>query len=266
MAKRGGTCYCIGGVVMNIRKRFLSVPVYLFVLALAGVSFLKSDELGRVPGKAVVRTVHGRATCPLDGKSHDLKANMELEAGVTITAGPNSYAYLNVNGTTSSVRVAADTTLVLKTMDRIGPREDGDTQTMLVLQVGSLLGHVSKDSANSKYEITTPCGVAEIHGADWNVAVTQLGDGQYEATFEAVKGKVVASGPVNSIMQTKTLKDGETWTVGRDVAPVERRLLQRQLDQIHFLTGATGTPGVGFGGPPPGQAPAAGAVPPGPRR
>jgi hypothetical protein len=191
---------------------------------------------------------------------------MVLAAGVTITTGPDSYVYLDVNGTTSSMRVSADTTLVLKTMDRVGPRHEGDTETMLDLQVGSILGHVPKLSANSRYEITTVCGVAGIRGAaDWNVIVTQLGNGQYEATCEAVKGAVVASAPVSSVIRTKTLHSGEAWTIGlEDAVPVQKQLLHKQLKPIKLMIEAAGTPGAGFGGPQPGQAPAAGAVPPAP--
>jgi len=209
-----------------------------------------------VPGKAAARTVHGHATCSFEGKSRDLKVNMVLEAGATIATGPDSYVYLNVNGMTSSIRLSADTTLILKTMDRIGPRHEGDTETMLVLQVGSVLGHVPKLSANSKYEITTPCGVAGVRGTDWSVEVTQPAKGQYEATFEAVQGTIVASSPINSVMQTKSLNSGETWTVGREVVPVKT-----QLDQINLMMSTAGTPRAGFGGPVPGQAPA-GAMPP----
>ena len=190
---------------------------------------------------------------------------MTWEAGVTITTGPDSYVYLNVNGMASSVRVAADTTLVLKTLDRVGPRRDGDTETMLVLQNGSVLGHLPKVSENSKYEITTPCGVAGIRGTDWSVVVTQVGNSQYEATFQSVQGAVVASAPVSGVMQTKTLNSGEAWTVGGDVVAVQKQLLRKQLDQINEMI-TVATPPPGLGGPPPGQAPAAGAFGPGPRR
>jgi hypothetical protein len=172
--------------------------------------------------------------------------------------------YLNVNGLTSSVRVAGETTLALKSMDRVGSRHQGVTETMLVLQVGSLLCHVSKLPADAKYEISTPCGVAGIRGTDGSVTVTQIGNGQYEATFQAVQGDMVASAPVASAVETKTLNSGEAWTVGRDVVPVQKEILRKQREQIRQLLTLDGATTLGFGGPPPGQAPAAGAV--GPRR
>jgi len=258
-------------------QRLPTVVAHLLVFALAGVSTLKSDEAGRVPGSALVRTVHGQASYSFEGKSHDLRTNMALEAGVTITTGPDSYVYLNVNGVASIVRVSADTTLVLDKMDCIGPQNQGDTETMLRLQAGSALGHVTKFSANSRYEITTFCGVAGMRGAaDWNLSVTQLGQGLYETTFEAVQGTLDAVLPVVSVIRMKTLHGGEAWTVGRDVGdvvPVQRQLLRWQLDQTKLMIADAGRDNGGSigstnivqpfdNGPVPGQAPTSGAVPP----
>jgi hypothetical protein len=258
-------------------KRFQTIAAYFLVLALVGVSSLKSAEPGRMLGKAVVRTVHGTAQYSFGGVTSDLKPGMKLDAGVTVITGPDSYVYLSVNGSMSAVRVSADTTLILEKMDRIGPGRDGDTETMLNLQAGTILGQVQKVSANSRYEITTPHGVAGIRGTDWNVAVTALANGQYEVTFEAVQGTLVASAVVNGNLTTKTLNGGESWTVGGDVIPVQIQLLQWQLDQINLMinevsSGATPTPApIGQpiiqpfdGGPEPGQAPASGASPPTP--
>jgi hypothetical protein len=120
--------------------------------------------------------------------------------------------------------------------------------------------------------------VAGIRGTDWSVTVTALANGQYEVTFQAVQGTMVASAVVNGALQTKTLNGGESWTVGGDVIPVQMQLLQWQLDQINLMinqiaSGITpsATP-LGIvriiqpfnGDPEPGQAPASGAVPPTP--
>ncbi len=251
---------------MNAIRRFPGVAASLLFFALAGVFTVRADEPRRVPAKAVVRVVHGHATCSSDGKSSDLKAAMALEPGATITTGPDSYVYLNVNGLTSAVRVAAETTLVLQSLDRIGSRLEGVTETMLMLEVGSLLCHVSKLPGDSKFEISTPCGVAAIRGTDGSVTVTQIGNGRYEATFQAVQGPMVASAPVASPSQTKTLNSGEAWTVGGEVVQVQKETLRKQKDQIRRMLKFDDATTLGLGGPQPGQAPAAGAVPPGPRR
>ena len=183
-----------------------------------------------MPGKIFVRAVHGQATYSREGTSHDLKANTTLDAGVTITTGPDSYVYVDVNGTTSSVRIAAETILALKTVDRVGPRREGKTETMLVLQVGSVLGRVPKLPANSKYEITTPCGVAGVRGTDWSVVVTQLGASQYgllsspcrahwwlrrppRAARKPERSRVARLGPsVAMLSQSKEKCCGGNWT------------------------------------------------------
>jgi hypothetical protein len=257
-------------------KRFQTIAAYLMVLALAVASSLRAAEPGRIQGHATVRTVHGVATYSFGGVTKDLKPGMMLDPGVTVNTGADSYVYLNINGSMSAVRVSAETTLVLEKMDRIGGRE-GDTETMLNIQAGSILGQVQKVGANSRYEITTPHGVAGIRGTDWSVNVTSLANGQYEVTFESVQGTLVASAVVNGALQTKTLNGGESWIVGGDVVPVQIQLLQWQLDQINLMITdiANGvTPAVSplgqviiqpfNGGPEPGQAPASGAVPPTP--
>jgi FecR protein len=258
-------------------KRVQTIAAYLMVLAVAIVSSLKAAEPGRIQGHATVRTVHGTASFSFGGQSQVLKPGMMLDPGVTITTGPDSYIYLNINGSMSAVRVSADTTLILEKMDRIGSGREGDTETMLNIQAGSILGQVQKVGANSRYEITTPHGVAGIRGTDWSVVVTALANGQFEVTFESVQGTLVASAVVNGALQTKTLNGGESWTVGADVVPVQIQLLQWQLDQINLMiseitagiTPAVSPLGVVIiqpfnGGPEPGQAPASGAVPPTP--
>jgi len=77
---------------------------------------------------------------------------MELAAGTTITTGPDSSAYLSINGRLSDVRLQGDTTLVISKMD--------SNETILELKAGSILGQVEKLPPNYKYEIKTLHGVA----------------------------------------------------------------------------------------------------------
>ena len=208
-------------------KRLVTIAAYLMVLVLAGVSSLKSAEPGKIPGKATVRTVVGPATYTKAGGGSDkLKANQVLEAGDSITTGPDAYVYLSVNGVTSAVRIGAETTLVLKTMENTGPGREGTTDTSLDLKIGTIQGQVKKVTGDSKYEISTPHGVAGIRGTDFSVEVTANGNGTYTVTFISISGTVVASAVVNGQLQTKTLSGGESWTVGGDVVPVPVQILQ----------------------------------------
>ena len=158
-----------GELLTNFMKRIQTIAAYLVVLALAGVSSLKSAEPGRVVGKALVRSISGRANYTDNGTTQPLKVNMELGPGVVITTGPNSYVFLNINGLLSTVRVAANTTIGISEMSRVGSDRDGDTDTMLDLRLGEALGQVKKLTRNSQYQIKTPHGIAGIRGTDWDV-------------------------------------------------------------------------------------------------
>jgi len=196
-------------------KRFQNLLVYLAVLALSGAVTVKSVEPGKTPAQATVRSVTGTVTYSVNGGAEKtLKANMVLDAGATIMTGPDSDAYLSINGVSSAVHVQANTTLAIPTMDKIGAGRQGDTDTQLDLKVGTILGQVKKVAANSTYEIKTPHGVAGIRGTDFNVSVTALANGGYTVTFSCVQGTVLVSGinPQTGVVQTVTLQAGQSCT------------------------------------------------------
>jgi hypothetical protein len=231
-------------------KRLQIAAAYLLVLALVGVSSLKSAEPGKSPGHALVRTVKGTATYTTPGgASNPLTVNTELSVGDKITTGPDSFVYLSVNGLSSAVRIASDTTLVLDKMERIGTSREGGRDTMLNLRIGSIVGQVRKVSAESRYEIMTPHGVAGIRGTDFAVDVVSDGNGQYTVTFTSITGTVVASAVVNGNIETKTLTAGEAWTVGGDVRTVKVDWLEDLiLGMMNFINPIPpGPPGVPTG-------------------
>jgi hypothetical protein len=217
-------------------KKLQTIAAYLAVLALVGVSSLKSAEPSKIQEHATVRTVHGTASYTTAGGVTDkLKVNQELHPGDKITTGPDSFVYLSVNGISSAVRVASDTTLAVETMERTGSWREGTTDTHLNLMVGSIVGQVKKVAADSRYEITTPHGVAGIRGTDFAVDVVADGNGQYTVTFTSLTGTVVASAVVNGTIQTKTLNGGESWTVGGEVVPCTIQLSEFDLNLINEM-------------------------------
>ncbi len=248
-------------------KRLQTLAACLVVLMLVGVVSLKSEQPGKIQGKAIVRSVNGTATYTVAGSSNPLKVNMELDPGTLITTGPNSYVFLSVNGVSSALRVQENTTVAIPTMSRIGSDREGDTETMLDLRVGSLLGQVKKVSANSTYEIKTPHGVAGIRGTDWGIVVVQLPDGRYMSTFTSVAGQVIVSAPVDGSIQTETLTDGQSWTPGDGpVRPTPLQYLNNCLNEISELVNGIFPPSFHGPGPfhpifpvfpvgPPGQQP-----------
>jgi hypothetical protein len=197
-------------------KRFQNVAACFVALALMGVASLKSAEPVRVQGKAIVRSFAGTASCTTAaGVARKLRVNMELEPGATITTGPDSFVYLHVNGLASTVRIAAETTLSIPLMDRLGSDRLCDTQTLLDLKLGEIVGQVKKKISDASiFEIKTPHGAAGSRGGDFVVIVVQLPGGKSSETFFSGKGKVVVSAIVKGETQVKTLKHGEAWTPG----------------------------------------------------
>jgi FecR protein len=214
-------------------KRLHTIAAYLVALALTGAVTVKSEQPGKVRGRATVRTVTGTATFNAGAGTMALKPNMELDPGTVITTGPESVVYLSVNGLSSSVRVQADTTMAIPQMDRIGSAREGDTETTLDLKIGSILGQVKKVSGNSTYEIKTPHGVAGIRGTDFGVVVIQLPDGKYMVTFTSVQGVVMVSAVVAGEIQVRRLNTGDSWTPGEgEPHPAAQTLLDDYMQLL----------------------------------
>jgi hypothetical protein len=198
-------------------KRLKTLAAVLSVLVPGGVSSLKSEESVAKQTHAIVRTVAGTATYTVPGGvAAQLKPNVELNPGDTIVTGPDSFAWISVNGLSSALSVSANTTMVIERMTTAGSVGESNrvTDTALNLKLGSILGLVSKLSADSRYEIKTPHGVAAIRGTDFAVSVAQLSGGKYAATFTSLHGQVIVAADVKGAMQTKTLNGGEYWTPG----------------------------------------------------
>jgi len=188
--------------------------------------------------KAIVRAVHGDAQYNAGGGWQALRPNMELDSGTQIKTGPDSYVSLNVNGLHSSVRVSQNTQVSLDRMSTTGDSSDADTDTSMKLDAGTVLGKVQKLSANSRYEIVTPSGVAGIRGTDFSVSVTLKPDGSYTITFSSITGTVVASGVLpDGTTVVKVLTAGQSWTIGQDVTPTPLQLLEYQQQIIALLSG-----------------------------
>lgn len=209
-------------------KRIQTLIACLIALAFVGMATINAADSGDIQGKAIVRAIHGTVDFSTDGTTWNrLRVNMELDPGVKIRTAPDSYCNLNINGSASAVRVAEDTIMAVPTMSRTGESRDSDTTTMLDLQSGTILGNVKKLAGNSRYEITTPHGVAGIRGTDFQVVVTLGTDGRVVVTFTSVTGEVLVSAVIDGNTVVKVLHDGESWTPGNgDVAPTPLQVLQ----------------------------------------
>ena len=238
-------------------KRLQTISVFLVVFVLASVSSVQSNEplptdslVGIVeppPPVSLVRTVVGAATNTISVvNAHATEQGEVLLPNDTITTGSNSFVYISLNRSSAVVRLAAETKMVLGNVGS-GSGREGPYATELKIKNGSILGEVTKSKTDSRLEIKTPHGVANIGGtnkADFNIDVAQLSDGKFSATFISVTGQVVVSAVVNGAMQTNTLHDGETWTPGLgNPQPVPPGLLQTYTNQIDDMLEHTIRPG-----------------------
>jgi hypothetical protein len=238
-------------------KKIQCVVACAVALAIVGVVSLRSAEMGRTEGKAIVRAVHGNVEFQSEGSWMPLRPNKELDPGVKIRTGPDSSTDLSVNGSTSTVRIQENTTMVIPEMFRVGPVRGADTDTTLDLQLGTVLGNVKKLSASSRYEIRTPHGVAGIRGTDFQVVVSMEVGGGYVVTFTSVTGQLTVSAVINpgEAPVVKVLRTGESWTPGQgDVVPTPSEIIAAANAAIaSFPNGGEET--VGIPTPPPQQGP-----------
>lgn len=254
-------------------KKIQTILACAVALAFLGATSLRSAENGRVEGKAIVRAVHGNVEYQENGSWAPLRPNKELNPGVKVRTGPDSFTDLSVNGFTSTVRIQDNTTMVIPEMFRVGPGREADTDTTLDLQLGTVIGNVKKLSASSRYEIRTPHGVAGIRGTDFQVTVVMETGGGYVVTFTSVTGELTVSAVINpgEAPVVKVLRTGESWTPGNgDIVPTPPQIIAADLGIIDSFTEITGPvslptpphiPPFPSGGPPSGL-PSLPATPP----
>ncbi|MGO8764894.1 MAG: FecR domain-containing protein, partial [Limisphaerales bacterium] len=171
-----------------MRKTQISVACAL-ALAFVGVATLKSAEDSGMQSKATVRAIHGNVEEQVAGTWMPLKINADLDPGTVIRTGPDSTADISVNGLSSALRVEPESTVTLQTMTRTDSSRDADSDTFMDLQDGAILGNVKKISANSRYEIKTPHGVAGIRGSDYHVRAMMRSVGRGAVRFASLWGQ-----------------------------------------------------------------------------
>jgi len=225
-------------------------------LALAMVSF--ATNLQARPGTAEVKSVSGTANYSVNGGPMlPLKVNSVLKTGATIqTVGNDSRVYLSLNDGAAAVEVTPNTVMKIDKLLLVGGA-DGDTETQLKLQTGSILGSIKKLSKASHYDIKTPNGVAGIRGTDFTVTVAQMPNGTFQVTFTSVEGELVVAAIIQDGSVTAVLGSGDSWTTGDGtptVTPIAQDLLDRYKAEIIALwqdivrqqQPLTGPPGQNF--------------------
>lgn len=218
-------------------------------LALA-VLTTSADAAAMKKSKAKAYGVRGEVQYRVaDGPWMALHNGDELDSQTTVkTVGPDSVANFKIDHNSSYVRVMPNSVMKIENLNFIGGA-DGDSDTMLNVQSGTVLGSVQKLSRASHYEIRTPNGVAGIRGTDWAISVEPLADGTFRVTFTCVTGEVIAAAlAADGSPITQVLSSGQSWTPGGAVNQTVPELLQLFHDQIEEMINYLKT----NGGPPPG--------------
>ena len=102
----------------------------------------------------------------------------------------------------------------LTKMDVHGTGPAADTETVLTVKYGTILYSVRKLSANSRYEVHTPNGVAAVRGTDFQVTVTTLATGKVRVSYTCVTGQLLVSADVDGQIVTKVLATSQQWVPG----------------------------------------------------
>ncbi len=188
-------------------------------LALAGCASNRGGPTNEHASVAVVCDVRGNVQYSVaGGPMHPLTPKMQLPREATIQTGADSSVDLQVNGRESEVRLMAQSTLTLKTVE---DSAEGISETRLDLGVGTLLGSVKAISKESKYEVITPRAVAFIRGsgADFEVQSTLKEYGVDSVTFTCITGQMIClpkvlgpRGRIDIGRDVKTLDTGQSYT------------------------------------------------------
>ncbi len=220
-------------------KRTQIMLACALVLALSGATTLRSAEEGVKEGKATIKAIHGTVEYLDNGAWVPARVNMKFGPGAAIRTAADGTADMSINGLSSAARITNNTVLRIPTMSYVGSEREGDRTTLLNLETGSIIGNVKKITANSRYEITTPHGVAGIRGTDYGASTFSNPDGTGTSTFSSFSGTVQAVGKVNGTMETFTLHSGESITFGGlgnpVVIPINPQTLQFFLNEIYDL-------------------------------
>ncbi|MDB6059884.1 MAG: FecR protein, partial [Verrucomicrobiales bacterium] len=207
----------------------------LIACALALVVLTASAEAAAMKkSKAKAHGVRGDVQYRVaDGPWMAVHNGDEFDSQTSIkTIGPDAVVNLSIAHNNSSVRVLPNTMMRIENLNFVGGA-DGDSETMLNVQSGTIVGSVEKLSRASHYEIRTPNGVAGIRGTDYAISVEQLADGSFRVTFTCVQGEVIAAAlGADGNAVTQVLDTGESWTPGAGMNKTTPELLEFLNAQI----------------------------------
>jgi hypothetical protein len=150
-------------------------------------------------GRATIATAVGASNCEFGDTQTPAKPNEELAVGATVVTQPDSFVYLRIKGSLSTISIQPETVLKISSMDADG--------TVLELKSGTIFGRVGKLPPRATYKIETPDGVAEVReAADFKIDAFRSADNKPLTTFTCVKGVIIVSAIVDGNSVTRTLR------------------------------------------------------------
>ncbi len=154
-----------------MKERSSFTKVIASVAVLAGVLAFASAQAVET-GKAVVRSVKGKAQYAEGGAWMALKVGQTLGQGAQVKTGNDSEVDLFLDQNGPLVRLLENTTLGIDKLCFTPTGADTVIETQLDLKSGKIVGIVKKLAATSKYEVKTPNGVAGIRGTEYSISAT----------------------------------------------------------------------------------------------
>ena len=216
----------------------------LFALGIAAAGIVTYNSFSQNNnvqiGKAEVRAIRGTAKYATTKTAQfvPLKVGTVLRPGAIIQTGPESNVDLFLDKNGPVVRVTSNSTLSLEKLTWMATGAETIIDTQLNLRAGRILGNVRKLAAASKYEITTPTGIAGIRGTEYDISA--------DGTITVISGVVifVYLDPQSGNINTVTVREGETFRPGGTVRPAPPEVLERIREAIEQAGQNTG-PGGG---------------------
>jgi serpin B len=171
----------------------------------------------KVAGKGMVRSVHGQVQYSKGDQWLEARPDLPIATGTTLRTGADSYVNIFLNDA-SVIRLAPLTTMQFQELARSGAERSADTETILDLKSGTLLGNFgnfNQLSPNALYEVHTSNGMARIlGGVSFKIEAVPQPDGAFQVTFASVSGDLMCSAWLAGQAVNKVLRAGEFWTPG----------------------------------------------------
>jgi hypothetical protein len=217
-----------------MKERTSFTKVIAAVAVLVGVLAITSAQAVEA-GKAVVRSIKGKAQYAEGGAWMALKVGQTLKASTQIKTGNDSQVDLFLDQNGPLVRLLENTTLGIDKLCFTPTGADTVVETQLDLKSGRIVGIVKKLAATSKYEVKTPNGVAGIRGTEYSISASgdvQVVTGSVVVVYVKSDGSVV----------TQVVGEGEMFDAAtgkvRAMSADEKSGARREVQTLKGMAGA----------------------------